>query len=59
MIREFWEIYYVDETGKLMDHKDQREHEELTFLNEDQAFGKATQLMSEGHEVEIWHMGPV
>ncbi len=57
MIYRFFEIFKLDENGNEIDHKDQREHEELTFLNRDDADAKYLELEEQGFAVAMYQLG--
>ena len=56
LLIKIWEIYFLDEEGNPIDHTEEN-HNELTFRDEHQAFDKYSELLNEGHSVELWVMG--
>jgi len=57
-VSKIYEVYILDPQGKPIEHT-VANHHELTFLDHEEAITKAEELMDEGEEVEIIHIGPI
>ncbi len=55
MIIKFWEIYFLDEDGNRIDHTPEN-HQDMKFLDGEQAWNAYYDYWERGIPVEIWKM---